>query len=256
MIELIVTLGLLAGVAALLIAGMSEAVEHARRAQCASNLRQLFAANMLYASEHGAYVPAASDIMPPGQNNRRWHGARASWNEPFDGTQGPLVPFLGKDGSIRRCPSFRGYKTGAAYNAFESSCGGYGYNDRGVGSRVYRLGFTAEAMRQGMPPGSIRDPRHTVMFADTALAQPYGKPDYLIEYAFAEAYHFVNGNPPQETAWVATPSIHFRHRKRANVVWCDGHVSAERMTIAGSGAMEDLLIGWFGPNDNSLFDPY
>jgi prepilin-type processing-associated H-X9-DG protein len=52
------------------------------------------------------------------------------------------------------------------------------------------------------------------------------------------------------------PSIHFRHRGHANVAWCDGHISAERMTLSDGPSMEEFEIGWFGPPDNSLFDPF
>ncbi len=94
------------------------------------------------------------------------------------------------------------------------------------------------------------------MFCDAAFPQPYGNPTYLIEYSFAEAYHFVSGSPPQETASRAAPSIHFRHDAEANVVWCDGHVSAERLATTAEEGSTKFNIGWFGGPDNELFDPY
>jgi len=90
------------------------------------------------------------------------------------------------------------------------------------------------------------------MFCDTAFPQPYGNPQYLIEYSFAESYYFVN----KDSLTPAQPSIHFRHNARANVVWCDGHVSSERMTVEYNENYTAFQIGWFGPVDNSLFDPY
>jgi prepilin-type processing-associated H-X9-DG protein len=93
------------------------------------------------------------------------------------------------------------------------------------------------------------------MFADCAFPQPYGpNPTYLIEYSFAEAYHWVF-QPGEETSYRADPSIHFRHRDQANVVWCDGHVSSERLQTEAGGYFSEWDLGWFGPADNSLFDP-
>lgn len=246
LLELVAVLATLAVLAALLAAAVDRARASGQRAACASNLRQLFLANAAYATEHGSYAPAAPDLL--GANRVRWHGARAGRSSPFDGRLGPLAPYLENE-IVRRCPAFA-----PAPGGFEAACGGYGYNIRGVGSRVYLEGFSTQAMAGGMSPGAIREPAGTVMFCDAAFAQPYDQPDHLIEYSFAEAYYFVDGRPPRETG-VATPSIHFRHSGRANVVWCDGHITAERMSFPEASQRGRFAIGWFGPTDNSLFDP-
>ena len=54
------------------------------------------------------------------------------------------------------------------------------------------------------------------------------------------------------TPW---PTIHFRHRGRANVAWADGHVTSEALARTG-GKWASRQLGWFGPDDNSLFDPF
>ncbi|MEM7391027.1 MAG: type II secretion system protein [Verrucomicrobiota bacterium] len=231
--------------------------ERAETLRCASNLKQLYLANTAYANQHGTYVAAAPDMAyPPGSNLKRWHGERTTSREAFDGDRSPLAPFMGTDRSLRRCPTFKSFKTGANHNAFESSCGGYGYNHAGVGSRSYQFGFNGEGLERGMKPMNIRKPAQTVMFTDAAFPQPYGRPDYLIEYSFAEAYHFISSREPEETRWTASPSIHFRHNDRANVIWCDGHLSAEKLTMIGYPGSGPFRIGWFGEADNALFDPF
>lgn len=256
LIELLVVLGIVFVLVALLLPTIGAALARGRRVQCANNLRQLALANSSYADDTGFYVAAAEDVHDA--NLHRWHGARQSATQPFDGRLGPLVSYLGgADRTMRDCAEFRSFKRHQpAANTFESSCGGYGYNDRGVGSQAYRSGYGAVASARGMPPDAIAAPVQTVMFTDTAFPQPYGpRPQYLIEYSFAESYRFVTGTPPIEGG-TATPSIHFRHRGVANVAWCDGHVSTERLEIEGSPAFAAYRIGWFGPRDNSLFDPY
>ena len=253
LVELLVVVALIGTLLGLLAPVIGRARASGEAAQCASKLRQLYTANVLYAAQHGTYVAAAPDIFSA--NLHRWHGARDSVGEPFDFSRSPLAPYLGGEPRIRTCPGFLRYRDDRAANAFEASCGGYGYNLYGVGSQCYIYGFNERGMAEGMQPGMIRDPAHTVMFADCAFPQPYGNPRYLIEYSFAEACHFVDGNG-QETAQMAMPSLHFRHNHRVNVIWCDGHVSREAMSFTYDDSFRRFEIGWFGPQDNRLFDPF
>ena len=239
-VELAATMAAVALLAAILIPAMPAARAAADAAACRSNLRELAAANLAYAADHGRYVAAAADI--DGANTIRWHGVREG--REFNGAKGPLAEYLGGGAAsawVRRCPGFRPETAG-----FEASCGGYGYNALGVGSEACRPGGGGNAV--GMRPGAIERPAETVMFADAAFLQGRGARAALIEYSFAEPPRFAGGGTP----W---PSIHFRHRNRANVAWADGHVTAE--TLARSdGRSAGHALGWFGPDDNSLFDPF
>ncbi len=96
-----------------------------------------------------------------------------------------------------------------------------------------------------------------MLFSDTAFLRPR-----LIEYGFVEPPMFAA--PPFGT-FASDPSIHFRHgsdaSRVANVVWLDGHVAAEAMTFSRGNVYSASLeqheaagIGWFGDDDNTLFD--
>lgn len=257
LIELLVVVAILGLLAALLLPALSNAKERAGRARCSNNLRQLHLANTLYTDDHARYVAAAPDIF--GANLLRWHGARPSPGQPFDAGSGPLRKYLGTGVDLRRCPSFkRSASDPVISNAFEAACGGYGYNDRGVGSLAYRFGFSPAAAEQASSPDRIRDPGHTLMFCDTAFAQPYGAPQYLIEYSFAEAYHFVGVEPDGSiaTSGPSQPSVHFRHASTSTVAWCDGHITSERRRMEPDAQFASFNLGWIGGPNNELFDPF
>ncbi|MGD9613488.1 MAG: H-X9-DG-CTERM domain-containing protein [Kiritimatiellia bacterium] len=241
LVELLVAVAAVALLAAILIPALPAAKAAAEGAVCRSNLRQLAAANLAYAADHGRYVAAAADIE--GANTIRWHGVRSGG--AFDGAKGPLAPYLGGGGSsawVRRCPGFRPDAAG-----FEAACGGYGYNALGVGSELC-LPNGGGGQAVGMRPGALARPALTVMFADAAYLQGGGAKARLIEYSFAEPPRFAGGGTP----W---PTIHFRHRGKANVAWADGHVTAEARDRS-SGRFGAYELGWFGPDDNSLFAPF
>ncbi len=59
----------------------------------------------------------------------------------------------------------------------------------------------------------------------------------------------VYGNSP------STPSVHFRHNGRANVAWCDGHISSEPMGFSRTDQQKSHDIGYIGTDkDNRLYD--
>ncbi len=244
LIELIVVIAVGALLAALTAGAWSSARAAAASATCKSNLRQLATANFSYAVDHLRFVAAAEDIQGGSANSIRWHGVR-SGGKSFDGSVGPLAPYLGGGAAsawVRRCPGFRPEAAG-----FEASCGGYGYNALGVGSEVCLPGGGG-GTAVGMRPGAIAHPAQTVMFADAAFLSGGGAKAKLIEYSFAEPPRFADGSVP----W---PSIHFRHRGKANVAWADGHVSTETLART-DGPSASHALGWFGPDDNELFDPF
>ncbi len=270
LIELLVVIGIIAVLASLLLPALSRARSQARSAQCVNNLRQLYLANTMYAAEHnGHYAPAAADMydfMLPGVEpghfggRQRWHGARATPNPdtPFKYEDGPLFEYL-PDGRIRECPVFFEYTEHRPDgNTFEGGAGGYGYNMAYVGSMLSVVEDPVQAVRRGMHQDRINNPSRTIMFADAAMPMP-GR---IVEYSFIEPPLAVSYNYPRgQEGGIASPTMHFRHYGRANVLWCDGHISNERLewtpdTNIYGASNPRWNIGWFGPEDNTLFDSY
>lgn len=263
LIELLVVISIIALLIGILLPALSAAREAARAAMCGSNIRQLAIANTTYMSDNdGHYVPAAADNWwnastgTAGPNLERWHGTRGGTDEPFHPEGGPLYPYY-QDGEVKICPLFNEHDFEMG---FEAGNGGYGYNDDYVGTLNPGDG-SPRSKASGARTEWFADPTHTVMFADAAYLNENAE---LIEYSFVEAPFF----PPDET-WAAFPSTHFRHSDRANVAWLDGHIDRQSMSFSNDisvmdddgtphtvdqNEVEANHIGWFGPEDNSLFN--
>jgi prepilin-type processing-associated H-X9-DG protein len=128
----------------------------------------------------------------------------------------------------------------------------------------------------------VRVPEQTILFADAAA--PDGNySGKLVEYSFVVPNYYTNAsrydstlydthpdpNYPLDTVDLshsACPSINFRHTGNANIAWCDGHVSSEGPLYSRTLTATDFYtwaqvsvdyskysLGWFGPDDNSLF---
>ncbi len=246
LVELLVVIGILAVLMGVLIPVLGKARAAGSSTLCQNNLRQLQHAALEYSVDNRGYLPPAHfDFIT--KNLHRWHGTRTTVNSAFDFTFSPLRPYLQK-GVIKQCPTFDPSPGG-----FEQSAGGYGYNDHYLGSsselasgpmsfQVYQSTYVNSPAKMAM----IARPAETIMFTDAAIASPD-----LIEYSFVE--------PPLASGYPTSPSIHFRHAGRANVVWVDGHVTSQLMEWTYPVNVYDVNnaavhLGFFGPKDNSLFD--
>ena len=243
LLELLVVFAIIAILAALIFSGFKSARETASATKCLSNLRFLAEANGRYASEHDGQYCYAQE-----RNNLvRWHGARVAIGRRFDHAEGPLAPYLGRDGKLKECPAFEQYLSGT--DSFENGSGGYGYN------AIY-IGGTPRDRWSGERVSNVTRPERTLMFADTALARSDG----IQEYPYAEPYQWAA--PNGRLVAPLSPSVHFRHKGKANIVWCDGHATPELPSRLGKdtnyygGDEEKHSLGWVGPEqDNGWWNP-
>lgn len=263
LIELLVVISVIAVLMSIMLPSLTRAREQSKRVVCGSNIRQLYLANTGYAMENGGeYVLAAEDIW--GSNLLRWHGERDSVNEAFDPSRSPLVGYLG-GGAIKECPGFRKYfgDPGQVNAGFEAGCGGYGYNDQYVGGRADLYGLGRKSCEHSAKICDLKRPGETVMFTDSAFVNTTGDGKLFIEYSFCEAPYVQIAAGAEISDMMPNPTIHFRHFGTTSVVWVDGHVGWEKMSFSGAystharGSEEEIAklgLGWFGPEDNSLFD--
>lgn len=241
LVELLVVVALIAGLASMAVMGFQDARLRANQTVSTNNLRQLATANLLYAADFQTYAPATERT-----NKIRWHGARTSSREKFDPEKGYLSEYLGKSRTVSACPEFKRYLTDR--ESFENGSGGYGYNSLYIG------GLPENPFKPNRP-ATVPDPSNTLMFATTAFAVADG----LQEYPFADPPRSVEmdwelGGPLQ-------PSVHFRFNGRALIAWCDGHVTEERANQTSptnfyGGSNKTSHIGFCGPTaDNGWWNP-
>ncbi|MGD9690732.1 MAG: DUF1559 domain-containing protein [Phycisphaerales bacterium] len=268
LIEILISLAIIALLLSLVLPGLAGARESARAAACSSNLRQLAAAVHAYAADfRGAAPPAAANAL---RNLDRWHGSRNAVAHAFTPSGGALSHHLGEDTALpgaattRLCPTFAPDLTAlaAAGRGFERSCGGYGYNYRFLGAvRARRADLWVEVSdRSGSALARFARPAETLAFADAAFVDPPG-PLGIIEYSFLEPRWW-----PDLPGQRPDPSIHFRHHARAPdpgvalAARLDGHVAPDRRAFTWSSGIygdpaRDPRTGWTGnADDNRLFD--
>lgn len=241
LIELLVVISIIAILTALLLPALHKSRRSAQTVLCASNIRQLAAANFAYAIDHqDRFVPGATDFIV---NLDRWHGQRDNTANAFDWRRGPLTPYF-QQHAVKQCPLFESFA-----ESFEAGTGGYGYNNEYVGRDVRDDLFSI----LGAQSSWFNNPGATVMFADAAFTLIDAGEAVWIEYSFCE--------PPQFKWGPSDPSTHFRHNDTANIVWLDGHVNARTLSLTRHniyGVSESMnramRIGYFGPDDNTLFD--
>ena len=253
LIELLVVISIIATLMSILTPALSLAKSQARFVLCQSNIRQLVLANILYANDNDShYVPAASDIHLSNGGYNRWHGVREKANEPFDPSKGPLAKYLG-DGDVKECPMRIKFVQEPDWDAsFEKGGGGYGYNATYIGN--------SSSSRDTAKITDISRPAQTLMFADCAMANQNDGVAYIHEYSFIQPPYFLNNRGQLLLDSMSiSPSIHFRHRGKADLAWSDGHVSSEaradynKENVYGVKSA-DFDIGWLAPLDNSPYD--
>ena len=215
LVELLIVIAILAILASLLLPALTRGKESAQRIKCLSNLHQLSLAGHLYWEDYNGNCFRYGG-WPTNGGQLYWFGWISPGDEgtrQFDASQGVLYPYLQGRG-VELCPSFN-YGMSQFKQKATAASYGYGYN------RYLDSPDTKPPIKYGQ----ISRPADIVLFADAAQINTWQAPASP-DNPLIEEWYFVDDDTSQ-------PNGHFRHKQRANAVFCDGHVAPEKM-VAGS----------------------
>ncbi len=230
LIELLVVIAIISILAAILFPVFAQAREKARQISCASNLKQLGLAALMYVQDNDEVWPVAQYSHVPG--TIQYWACFQNADGSFDLSRGLLQPYE-RNTQVVKCPSWVGKPEFGDGN-------GYGYNWGFLGSDLYNVNSPDYDTFGPWP--NLPAMQHPAL--DAALSHPADT------IAFADAGFYIGGvinetieiDPPGQTN--GNPTVNFRHVDRsyaynpvthtttdhgyANIAFCDGHVRAYR----------------------------
>ena len=251
LIELLVVIAIIAILAAILFPVFARARENARRASCQSNLKQIGLGMIQYVQDYDEKI-APSEVynytdttaVGVGTDTYKWMDA--------------IFPYV-KSEQIFNCPSQTLPRTvGVTFKPYQFRKSGFWYGSYGINAINYNGTLTTAKppvsfFRTGLgivfttSMSEVVVPATTFWIADNGnitiggLSGAYmidegsdPTPNYTINTSTAPRTLTVSGNN--------YPNVEARHLDTANVLYCDGHVKAQKldaMTSKASWTIQD-----------------
>ncbi len=259
LIELLVVVAIVSLLVSLLLPTLSAARAQGRRTVCASNLRQLTLAIVMYTSENRGLFPPCG--WKRGKIPGYWWGEIN--NGKVDYTVSPLFKYirspLGEE-TVYECPDqpWGTYKPQGT-NAPDKPTSTYGYNGY----------YLTPAATPGWGPGiakrpwqrmeSVPQPAQVFLLADTMIyfaAKDELCNDALLDPPFLAQPNWAGPSKGTQYRWIPNdnPTTSFRHRGLTNVASCDGHVDSFNPE-GGRIAAPQYNLGAVGSANNPHYVP-
>lgn len=210
LVELLVTVSIMAVLIAILLPSLSIARQAARTAVCMSNTHQLGLAASMYTQDSRGWLWRYYQTRPTG---RQWWfgfetgGPGSGANRPLELSGGVLWAYLDGMSEHLQCPSF---EYGPDYfPKFQRHAASYGFN--------LHLGPASPAL-QTCRVTQLKQPARTMLFVDA------------IHFDFNPGYN--EGHYVAFTPGANAPSgyAHFRHRNLAQMVMVDGSLAHQTVS--------------------------
>jgi prepilin-type N-terminal cleavage/methylation domain-containing protein/prepilin-type processing-associated H-X9-DG protein len=221
LIELLVVIAIIVLLAAILFPVFAEAREKGRETACASNLKQIGLACLMYEGDYDETVVPYYLYNGSATSYITWWGTEVIGSPTVYTMQNGLIQPYMKNSLIKACPDLP--------SSVSSDMGltGYGYN-----VDYLSPGHAVKPSCTVMPVcpvslSAMSAPALTVQLADAVQISPSGvlKADpWLDAPSFALQY----------------PEFHARHQGFGNVLWADGHVKAIPPVFAGLSSLSTL----------------
>jgi len=206
--ELLCSVAIIATLAALSLAGLSQMKPVMQGVYCSNSLRQLGAATSLYLADHSHKCFA---YEKPGPNGELWYFGfetygsmdSAEGDRVVDETQSPLYPYIMQVGGVEICPAFPYNSLSLWKPKYQGASWGYGFNT--FLSNVNVL--------------TVQHPAQVLLFGDCAQVNTFQSPASA-SHPMLEEFYMINN---------VFQTIHFRHGGQANILFLDGHVEKFNM---------------------------
>lgn len=235
LIELLGVIAILAILAALLLPALARVRATAKRTHCLSNLHQMGLAAQIYVNDQEGSFPIAYYYAV--QNGVTISYA---WDlTTIDSSPNEVIPGLLWQGqgakAIQQCPSFTG-----GVNWLVDPYTGYNYNTSFIGHGQF------ENIPEPAKATAVKNPTTTALFGDGEYSGGANK--------FMRAPWPNPGDQSFSGRWAGTQG--FRHQKRSNTAFCDGHAESlrDRFTENKNGAGNVAAGTGFLSADNSMYD--
>lgn len=209
LIELLVVIAIIAILAAMLLPALSAARAQAKTATCASNLKQIGLAAVMYANDY-------DDVLVPSLIN-----GTATWNSTWEAT---LAGYAGTATRPEDPPYGVNYDRKLANNSFVCPAESAGFGSSSDGKFDYSH-YASNAYV--MADFKQSDEKLRRLYRITAFSDPsairiifdnFRKNNYTVTYSTYVSFRHGSGGDDRTSATVPTAS------GRANVVLADGHV--------------------------------
>jgi prepilin-type processing-associated H-X9-DG protein len=234
MVELLTVVAIIGILASLLLPALSQSKATAKTVKCLSNLHQMAVAAHLYVGDNG-------DSYPIAYFNAQVNGVTYFYNwdlTTIEDNPARVIPGTLWQGQgiaqIQQCPAFNG-----AANWLIDPYTGYNYNTSYIGHGQ------AESIPNPAKSSDVRHSAQTALFGDGQYSAGADK--------FMRAPWPNPGDQNFSGRWAGTQG--FRHQKRSNTAFCDGHAQALRscFTTNQDGADNVAPGTGFLSADNSAY---
>jgi prepilin-type N-terminal cleavage/methylation domain-containing protein/prepilin-type processing-associated H-X9-DG protein len=256
LIELLVVIAIIAILASLLLPALTQAKATARDLKCKSNLHQMGLSMSLYVQDFGVYPLGERVLWQRAEDTlRTWRSTLRKYaNEPVVwrvSLANSAVAY--KKNGIFRCPSVRRDPTDTLVNplffgyGYEDDCylEHYGYNESGSSNSSYPYGlggdadppFTLATYWRAMREERVKVPSDMIALGDGFYGMGLGKS--IERSPLLGRDYFGPIRVPNEVNISRR-----RHRNRANIEFCDGHVEALKLDALFKDTSDQALRRW------------